>query len=179
MFDGQPTLDGETILLRPTVPEDWDGLFAVAQDREIWAKHPSWDRYKPEVFRAYLDDALASKGGLTVIHKASGRIIGASRYVAFPEADEVEIGWTFIAREFWGGGVNREMKRLMTAHALKSFPRAVFRVGEDNIISRRAMTNIGGRLTDRVEDIERPTGPVRHVVFEIDRDGFATGPLNT
>ena len=160
------------------MPEDWDALYAVAQDREIWAKHPAWDRYQEPVFRAYFDDALASRSGLTVIDKASGRVIGASRYAPFPEADEVEIGWTFLSRDYWGGVVNRQMKRLMLAHALASFPRAVFRVGESNVISRRAMEKIGGRLTDRVEDIVRGGKPIRHVIYEIDRDSFASGPLS-
>jgi RimJ/RimL family protein N-acetyltransferase len=176
-FNGQPTLEGDTIRLRPTAAEDWDALYAVARDPQIWAKHPAWDRYQEPVFRAYFEDALASRGALTVIDKASGRVIGGSRFVAFPELDEVEIGWTFLSRDFWGGAVNRQMKRLMLGHALASFPRAVFRVGETNVISRRAMEKIGGRMTDRVEDIVRGGKPIRHVIYEIDRENFANGPL--
>ncbi|CAM3029971.1 N-acetylglutamate synthase [Sphingomonas antarctica] len=154
-------------------------MFAVASDPQIWAKHPAWDRFKEPVFRAYFDDALASRGGLTVVDKASGRVIGASRYAAFPELDEVEIGWTFLSRDFWGGAVNRQMKRLMLAYALVAFPRVVFRVGENNVISCRAMEKIGGRLTDRTESIVRGGKPVVHVLYEIDRTGFTAGPLNT
>ena len=152
-------------------------MFAVARDPLIWAKHPAWDRYQEPVFRAYFDDALASRGGLTVIDKLSDQIIGASRFVGFPEADEVEIGWTFLSRDYWGGAVNRQMKRLMLAHALASFPRAVFRVGETNVISRRAMEKIGGVLTDRTECIVRGGVPITHVIYEIDRVAFASGPL--
>jgi RimJ/RimL family protein N-acetyltransferase len=177
-FDGQPTLEGDTITLRPTRAEDWDALYAVASDPEIWAKHPAWDRYQEPVFRDYFNEALASRGALTVIDKASGRVIGGSRFVAFPDQDEVEIGWTFLSRDYWGGAVNRQMKRLMLTHALASFPRVVFRVGATNVISRRAMEKIGGRLTDRVEDIVRGGKPIRHVIYEIDRDGFASGPLS-
>ena len=153
-------------------------MFAVASDPQIWAKHPAWDRYKQPVFRDYFDEALASKGGLTVVDKASGQIIGASRFVAFREADEVEIGWTFLSRAFWGGAINRQMKRLMLGHALAAFPRAVFRVGETNLISRRAMEKIGGCLTDRTESIVRGGVPITHVIYEIDRAGFARGPLS-
>lgn len=177
-FDGQPTLEGDTILLRPTRAEDWDALYAVASDPQLWAKHPAWDRYKEPVFRDYFDGALASRGSLTIVAKAGGRIIGASRYAPFPDRDEVEIGWTFLARDCWGGAVNREMKRLMLAHALAHFPRALFRVGEDNVISRRAMEKIGGRLTDRTEAIVRGGVSITHVIYEIDRDSFARGPLS-
>ncbi len=177
-FDGHPTLEGDTILLRPTVPEDWQALYAVASDPQLWSKHPAWDRCKEPVFRDYFEEALASRGALTVIDKASGRVIGGSRFAAFSDLGEIEIGWTFLSRDYWGDAVNRQMKRLMLAHALNSFPRVVFRVGETNVISRRAMAKIGGRLTDRTEDIVRGGKPICHVIYEIDRDGFATGPLS-
>jgi RimJ/RimL family protein N-acetyltransferase len=70
------------------------------------------------------------------------------------------------------------MKRAMLAHALASVERVSFRVGETNGRSRRAMEKIGGRLTDRVDINELPAGPVRHVIYEIDRAGFANGPLS-
>ncbi len=70
------------------------------------------------------------------------------------------------------------MKRLMLAHALESVERVVFRVGETNLRSRRAMEKIGGRLTDRTERLDGPNGPIVHVVYEIDRESFANGPLS-
>ncbi|MND05830.1 hypothetical protein D3C83_268460 [compost metagenome] len=53
----------------------------------------------------------------------------------------------------------------------------LFRVGEDNLVSRGAMKNIGGRLTDRTEIREMAGGPQVHVIYEITRESFATGPL--
>ena len=50
-------------------------------------------------------------------------------------------------------------------------------IGEDNIISRSAMENIGGRLTEAIDYTDTPRGPVLHVVYEIDRASFASGPL--
>ena len=69
-------------------------------------------------------------------------------------------------------------RRLMLAHALAHVDQAVFQVGEDNVVSRRAMANIGGELTDRTRVHERSGGVmVRHVIYEIDRRSFASGPL--
>jgi RimJ/RimL family protein N-acetyltransferase len=152
-MDFQPTLTGELTILRPTVPEDWKDMFAVASDPLIWEQHPFHNRWQEPVFRAYFEDALASGGGLTILDKASGTIIGASRY-AFPDAvrDEVEIGWTFIARRYWGGTWNREIKRMMLDHIHQYVSGAVFVVGENNMRSRRAMEKIGGVLQEgRVE----------------------------
>jgi hypothetical protein len=39
------------------------------------------------------------------------------------------------------------------------------------------MANIGGRLTGETFVEERCGVPVKHVVFEITREGFAEGPL--
>ena len=36
---------------------------------------------------------------------------------------------------------------------------------------------LGGRLTDRIDVTELPSGPARHVIYEIDRASFASGPL--
>jgi RimJ/RimL family protein N-acetyltransferase len=175
----QPTLEGERLLLRPLQANDWDALFAAASDPLIWEVHPANDRWQEPVFRAFFDDALANGGALAVIDKASGAIIGSSRFQNHDPAGggSVEIGWTFIARSHWGGSYNAEMKRLMLAHALGEVERAVFRVGETNVRSRGAMEKIGGRLTDRIDITELPSGPARHVIYEIDREGFASGPL--
>jgi RimJ/RimL family protein N-acetyltransferase len=63
-----------------------------------------------------------------------------------PDEDEIEIGWTFIARSHWGGTYNREIKRLMLDHIHRFVNRVVFIVGQDNLRSRGAMEKIGGRL---------------------------------
>ncbi|UIP06714.1 GNAT family N-acetyltransferase [Erythrobacter sp. SDW2] len=178
-MERQPVLEGERLLLRPLGEEDWNGLFAVASDPQVWAVHPANDRWQEPVFRAFFADALAQGGALTVIEKSSGTIVGSSRFQGYDPADggSVEIGWTFLARRLWGGGYNAEMKRLMLEHALQSVERVDFRVGETNVISRRAMANIGGVLTDR-EDITVMAGVAhRHVIYEITRDSFAAGPL--
>ena len=178
-MDRQPVLEGERLLLRPLRADDWEALFAVASDPEIWAIHPQHDRWQEPVFRAYFADALKQGGALVVIDKASGAIVGGSRMQAYDPADggSVEIGWTFLARSHWGGAFNREMKRLMLGHALKFVERVDFRIGEDNLRSRRAMEKIGGRLSDRSDIVDTASGPVRHVVYEITRDSFADGPL--
>lgn len=179
-MDRQPVLEGERLLLRPLTPDDWDALFAVASDPAVWALHPAHDRWQEPVFRAFFEDALAHKGALVVVEKASGRVVGSSRFQGYDPADggSVEIGWTFLARRLWGAGFNAEMKRLMLAHALQDVGRVLFRVGEDNVVSRGAMKNIGGQLTD-LTDIRILAGePIVHVVYEIDRTGFAEGPLS-
>jgi len=179
-MDRQPILEGERLLLRPLVEADWSALFAIAADPQIWAVHPSHDRWHEPVFRAFFDEALAGGGALAIVHKATGALIGSSRFGAF-EAQapgEIEIGWSFLAREYWGEGYNAEFKRLMIEHALGQVERVTFQVGTDNVISRKAMANIGGMLRAVPGPVyERCGAMVEHVVFEITRESFASGPL--
>jgi RimJ/RimL family protein N-acetyltransferase len=146
-FDLQPALHGALVDLRPLRPEDFDALYRAASDPMIWEQHPERDRWKPDVFRRYFDGAIASKGAFAIVDRASGRIIGSTRYCNLrPEASEVEIGWTFLERKFWGGAVNSEMKALMLAHAFRFVERVVFVIGENNWRSRKAAEKIGARL---------------------------------
>ena len=179
-MDRQPVLEGERLYLRPLTETDWDALYAVASDRELWAVHPSHDRWQEPVFRAFFDDALAKGGALAIIDRQTGAVIGSSRFQFCDRPEEdgaLEIGWSFLARACWGKGYNAEFKRLMLAHAFRFVDRVVFRVGADNVISRKAMANIGGRLTGDSYVEERAGRPVEHVVFEITRESFAEGPL--
>jgi RimJ/RimL family protein N-acetyltransferase len=162
-MDRQPVLEGKRLLLRPLEPGDWDALYAVACDPLIWEVHPAGDRWQEDVFRAYFADALDKRGALVVIDKYSG---------------SVEIGWTFLARSHWGGEINREMKRLMLSHALSYVERVMFRVGETNWRSRRAMEKIGGRLSEAREYVQMDGREVAQVVYEITRESFAAGPLS-
>ena len=144
LFDLQPHLKGELIELRPLRPDDWDELFAVASDPLIWEQHPESDRYKEDVFKIFFDDALRSGGAFIVIDTQTQQIIGSTRFHGYdPEKSEIEIGWTFLARKYWGGRYNAEMKQLMLTHAFKFVENVVFFVGENNIRSQKATEKIG------------------------------------
>ncbi len=178
-LDRQPTLIGARVALRPTRPDDWDAHWAIAADPLLWAVHPAWDRYKEPVFRAYFDANLASGGSMTIVDPATAAVIGASRFWEVdPATGSVEIGATYIARAHWGSGANRAVKQLMLAHALAAVPAVTFRIGASNGRSRRAVEKIGARLTDR-RDVSLMAGvPTEHVIYEITRDAFASGPLS-
>jgi RimJ/RimL family protein N-acetyltransferase len=167
-FDLHPNLKGELIELRPLAPEDWDDLFAVASDPLIWEQHPESDRYKEDVFKVFFREALESGGAFVVIDNKSQRIIGSTRFYGYnPEKSEIEIGWTFLARKYWGGRYNREMKQLMLAHAFKFVESVVLLVGTKNIRSQRATEKIGGIRSGMVEKVygNRPLAlNVRYVI---------------
>lgn len=163
-FELQPVLQGELVQLRPLRPDDFAALYAVASDPLIWEQHPSSDRYKLEVFEQFFRAALESGGAFAVVDLRDGRIIGSSRFHGYDkEKSEIEIGWTFLARSYWGGVYNREMKQLMVRHALQFVRKVVFLVGPQNYRSQKAMEKIGGVRAGTRPDA---TGRVS-VVFEL------------
>jgi len=164
-FELQPHLVGDLVELRPLREEDWDGLFEAASNPLVWAQHPAKDRFKEEVFREFFREALDSGGALAAVDRATQRIVGSSRYFRFD--NEIEIGWTFLARSHWGGAYNGEMKRLMLDHAFKFVDRVIFLVGQDNIRSRKAMEKIGGVLASRTYQRAFRGEMIEHVAYEI------------
>jgi RimJ/RimL family protein N-acetyltransferase len=176
--DLQSVLVGAQVEIRPLRADDWDAFYAIAADPLIWALHPHGTRWQEPVCRQFFADGLSSGGGLMIIDRATGQPIGSSRYALSKDALSVEIGWTFLARAYWGGAWNRAVKRLMLAHALASVDRVTFRVGAANLRSRRAMEKIGGVLSAQIDTIMVQGVPVDHVTYMITRDNFATGPLS-
>jgi RimJ/RimL family protein N-acetyltransferase len=150
-FDLQPHLIGERVELRPLQEDDFPVLFAVASDPLIWEQHPSWDRYKEDIFRQFFREAMASGGAFLVLDRADGRVIGSSRYDGYDsEKCEIEIGWTFLARSHWGGQYNGEMKRLMLDHAFRFVDSVYFVIGPNNTRSRTAVSRIGAIFEEQV-----------------------------
>ena len=169
-FDLQPRLEGALVELRPLTQNDFDALFEAASDPLIWEQHPESDRHQRDVFQRFFDGAIASKGAFAIIERKSGRIIGSSRYCNLnPDEREVEIGWTFLERAFWGGAYNGELKSLMLDHAFRFVDRVVFVVGESNLRSQKALQKIGARL---LKSAQRPTSDgtmTTNLVFVISR----------
>jgi RimJ/RimL family protein N-acetyltransferase len=169
-FELQPHLVGDLIEVRPLRPEDWESLFAVAGDPLIWEQHPASDRYQEEVFREFFREALESGGALVVVDRKTRATIGSSPYFGFDAGErEIEIGWTFLARSYWGGEYNGELKRLMLDHAFKFVESVIFKIGSTNFRSQKALEKIGG-IVVKHHEIPEPAGKtVEHVVYQIEK----------
>jgi len=149
----QPTLSGELIIIRPLRSDDFEPLYQAASDPLIWELHPEPLRYTRSVFQKYFDGGIASKGAFAVIDLKTGDTIGSSRYTDYnPIEKTVEIGYTFLARKYWGGKYNRELKRLMLEHAYKWVDAVRFFVGDKNFRSQAAQKKIGSVLIGSIED---------------------------
>jgi len=168
-FDWQPTLRGDGIVLRPLREADREPMRLAASDPLIWEQHPD-DRHLPERFNDYFEGALACRSALTILDN-QGRVIGCSRYGpdrVGGDSGAIEIGWTFVTRDHWGGRTNGQIKRLMIDHAFTAHDEVLFRVATTNLRSRRAVEKLGARLGG--EHMELYGTP--HVVYWLTRDAW-------
>ena len=149
-----PRLDGRTICLRPLEARDFDGLLLAASDPEIWRQHSEPNRYRPEIFRKFFDKALVAPRALVIIEKATGLIIGSTRYYDFDEVmQKVTSGYTFLMCKYWGGVTNRELKGLVLNHAFGFVNKVIFHASEGNIRSRRSLERLGAQQKPGLFDI--------------------------
>jgi len=156
-------LENERVRLTPLEEKDFDRLFKVAADPLIWEQHPSKDRYKREVFQSYFDTAVSSGSAFLIFEKANGKLIGSTRYYDHnPALSRIAIGYTFIAKEFWGGKYNAAIKKLMLDHAFQFVDSVIFHIGPANIRSQQAILKIGAKKIG-----EEEYNGVLHFVYEI------------
>lgn len=166
----QPTLSNKLVQLRPLLAEDFDAMFEIAKDPLIWEQHPCPDRYLPEPFAAFFEDSLQSGGALVVVDQAQADIIGSSRFkpiIGAPLA--IEIGWSFLARTYWGGVYNKAVKQLMIAHAFQFVEDVVFYIDPENIRSQRAVAKLGAELVDGPAFQHLIADKVNDLCFRINR----------
>ncbi len=151
-MDFQPVLESDYVLLRALQSVDLEPLYQVAKDPMIWEQHPCQRNLRPE-FEKFFLESIRSKGALIVIDKKTNTIIGSSRYrpiLGF--ANGVEIGWTFLSRNYWGGKYNMEIKNLIIDHAFKFVENILFYIDINNIRSQRAVEKLNGRKLEGADD---------------------------
>lgn len=146
-IDLQPThLQNHLIRLVPLQEGDFEQLYGVASDPAIWEQHPQKDRYKRNVFQTFFESAVQSGGAFLILDNLTGKCIGSSRYYDY-NGDEktIAIGYTFLAKEYWGGNYNGALKTLMLRHIFQYVDAVVLHIGPHNIRSQKAALKVGAR----------------------------------
>lgn len=150
-------LENDKIRLKALVLTDYDCLFQIAADKDIWAQHPDSDRYLPEGFVKYFTKLLQTDQPYLIIDKVTSKIIGATSYYQFdPKASKITIGYTFLTKAYWGTGLNNSLKSMMLAHAFTFVDHVIFHVRENNMRSQAALNKIGAR---RINSYPAPADP--------------------
>jgi N-acetyltransferase len=176
-MDLQPLLHNDRVTLQPLQPDDFERLYAVAADPQIWIQHPTPTRYQRAVFENYFAGAVASGGALLIFASADQTLIGSTRYYDLDLAQRsVKIGYTFFSCASWGRGFNPACKQLLLDHAFEALDTVRFEVGSGNLRSRVAMTRLGARLIGESAVAYHGEASNPNVVFEISRADWLARP---
>lgn len=112
------------------------------------------------------------KGGdlpFAVVHLASGKIAGATRYLNIVPKDRgLEVGGTWYGKEFQRTAVNTECKYLLLTHAFEVLKAIRVQIKTDslNVRSQAAIERIGAMKEGVLRNhMILPDGRIRHSVF--------------
>jgi RimJ/RimL family protein N-acetyltransferase len=150
----RPALDGRLVRVEPLRAEHEPDLWRAGADSEIWRWMPLNAAASAEQFHAWMERMLAEsaagrQASFATIDLASGAAIGHTSYLALrPEHRGLEIGWTWLGRDWWRGGANIETKLLLLGHAFDTLDaiRVELKTDELNDRSRRAIEGIGAQF---------------------------------
>jgi len=170
------TLDGSHVRLVPLSLSHHQRLCEIGLDAELW-KFTTIQVQTESDMLEYIQQALTLEAeGTTqpyvIIEKASGDVIGTTRYHSINhEHRRLEIGYTWIAREWQRTSVNTETKYLMLKHAFEDhhFLRVQFKADASNEKSERALIRIGARWEGVLRSfvVSKHRGPRDLAVFSI------------
>ena len=145
------TLTGRVVRLEPLSEQHAPDLTVAAHDERIWRYMLYAYPEDEEKMLAWVRDILARQAAgadlaFAVIHRESGRAIGATRYLEIrPPHRSLEVGGTWYATEFQRTAVNSECKYLLLKHAFEVLGciRVQFKADARNLRSIRAIERIG------------------------------------
>jgi RimJ/RimL family protein N-acetyltransferase len=145
------TLKGRWLTLEPIDARHAKGLFEAMQDDEVcrylaWAPPKALDETLSLIRQAQED--MASGYALTYaqIWNATGRTIGSTRLLDVrPKDRQVEIGATFLAREYWRTPANTESKYLFLRYCFETLGcvRVALKTDGRNVRSQEAIARLG------------------------------------
>jgi len=167
------TLEGRHVRLEPLAKAHLAGLAEVGLDEELWRWIPTSVRTREEMAE-YIDTALGEQERgvslpFAIVEKATGRAIGSTRYGNIERMHHrVEIGWTWVAREWQRTAMNTEAKYLLLRHAFETLGcmRVELKTDSLNEKSRAAILRIGAKEEGIFRNhMITASGRIRHSVY--------------
>ncbi len=166
-------LEGAHVRLEPLSKAHLAGLAEVGLDEELWRWIPTPVR-TPEEMAAYIETALKEQERgvalpFAIVERATGRAIGSTRYGSIERTHHrVEIGWTWLARQWQRTAINTEAKYLLLRHAFETLGcmRVELKTDSLNERSRAAILRIGAKEEGIFRNhMITASGRIRHTVY--------------
>jgi len=166
-------LEGRQVRLEPLTLDHLDALSEVALDPDLW-RWTSERAGSIDELRAYVERALAAQQSgsalpFATIARSIGKPVGSTRFANVDLGNgRLEIGWTWLGREWQRTALNTEAKYLMMKHAFETLGvrRVEFKTDARNERSRAAIHRIGAKEEGTLrKHLVTASGRVRDTVY--------------
>jgi N-acetyltransferase len=145
-------LETNKVLLRPIQETDFDAFQSLAQDEEMWEYFTLNLSYKTDLQKwmdaAFADKANGTRRPFTIIDKSTNQIAGSSSMGNISYHDlRLEIGWSWLGKNFRSTGVNFHAKYCMMRYAFDqlNFERVEFKTDVLNERAKQGLRKVGGK----------------------------------
>lgn len=150
MLDFNRIIENSIALLRPIEENDFNEFLKIAFDESIWIRTTNRIQSEEDL-RKYIEKSIKERERnfrypFTIIDKRINKIAGSTSYANISLKDKrLEIGWTWLGKEFQGTGLNKACKFLLLQNAFENlnFERVELKTDVLNLQSRKAMLKIG------------------------------------
>jgi RimJ/RimL family protein N-acetyltransferase len=170
---GGLVLDNRWVQLRRISAQDRDAFARIAFDDEIWryfvtriTSPQELDRFIEEAIRDTLD---RTRMVFAIVDRAKNCIVGSTAYGNLAEKESrIEIGWSWLAKQARGTGINRATKLVLLDHAFDALgcKRVEFKTDVLNTVARRGLAALGAKEEGVLRSFNyMPDGRRRDVVY--------------
>jgi RimJ/RimL family protein N-acetyltransferase len=167
-------LENDHVILRPLEVADVEALRPAAEEPEIWRYMRIGSLDTPERLRAWVEGTVQARSKGTeypfvTVQRSTGLLAGSTRFWNLDAANRsLEIGSTWLGRDFRRTAINTSAKLLMLKFAFESLQciRVQLRTDLRNERSQRAIERIGAQREGVFrKDFIYPDGYQRSSVF--------------
>jgi len=147
MFNPQPvTLQQGALRLDPLAEGDLPGLLVLAEANRESHQYMSGTQ-RPDWYRTALAEQREGRA-LPFAIRLAGELVGTTRFFDFqPSLPAAEIGYTWLAAEQHGSGLNAVVKYLLLRHAFEEWQlvRVQLKTAASNLRAQRAIEKLGAQ----------------------------------
>lgn len=150
MIDFKRIIHSRRVILRPMKVDDFEKMKSLTTDSKMWYYFTS-DLSDETILKQWIETAISDLKAhkalpLTIVDPENDNIIGTTRIGNISEKNRrVEIGWTWIAKEYQGTGINGHVKKLLFEYLFNETDtlRIEFKTDVLNIPAKKAMEKVG------------------------------------
>ena len=152
-FETDIELENDRARIQPLTMAHLEALVPIA------TQHPDLVRYSPslihtpELLQKYISEAIEDRKkhfryAFAIWDKLTSQYAGSTSFANISDKDSrLEIGYTWLGKDFHGTGLNARVKSLLLNYAFHEleFERVEFKTDERNATSRRALEKLGAK----------------------------------